>query len=400
MKIQITTPQELQNINNNLSGDYELVNNISLDSFSFTKLGNIATPFTGTFSGNNFTISKGSFINVGKDNIGLFGVVGDGAIIDDLKLDDCLVVCQSKGGFLAGSVLSGALIRNCSVTNSQSILNKDIYGNLIGYCEGTVIRCYSEDCIPRCYSVGGGLIGYTYQATISNCYSQSVVNVEDNIAGGLIGYCQESKLISCYSTGEVSCSGREKGGLVGKEDHSTSTICYWDTETSGMEDSPLGRGCRTSEMQTQTTFKNWDFIYIWNIIESNDYPTLNLNIDISCIEIESVRSNQTYSEVKRSNQINNLINRSNQVNIKDKRSNQISILINRNNQIDTEVKRDNQLQFEIERNNQIQSESERSNQINNLIYRSNQIQSESKRNNKINTTTKRNNKIEIEVSKC
>jgi hypothetical protein len=64
------------------------------------------------------------------------------------------------------------------------------------------------------------------------------------------------------------------GGFCGYEYNSIATSCYWDKETSGTLVSALGIGKTTAEMKTKSTFIDWDFNTIWNIIETETYPWL------------------------------------------------------------------------------------------------------------------------------
>ncbi|MDD4804465.1 MAG: InlB B-repeat-containing protein, partial [Candidatus Pacebacteria bacterium] len=51
------------------------------------------------------------------------------------------------------------------------------------------------------------------------------------------------------------------------------TSTYWDTQTSGTTTSAKGTGKTTAEMQTQSTFSEWDFTNVWVM---NGYPILRM----------------------------------------------------------------------------------------------------------------------------
>lgn len=65
------------------------------------------------------------------------------------------------------------------------------------------------------------------------------------------------------------------GGLVGRNDNSSISNSYWDIETSGTEVSDGGTGKTTSEMKTQETFVDWDFVNTWRILSTvnSGYPS-------------------------------------------------------------------------------------------------------------------------------
>ena len=57
-QITITTAAQLQQIRQNLGGNYVLANDIDLTGINFEPIGNASTPFTGSFNGNGHTIKS------------------------------------------------------------------------------------------------------------------------------------------------------------------------------------------------------------------------------------------------------------------------------------------------------------------------------------------------------
>lgn len=54
----ITSADDLQAINNNLSGKYILMGDIDLSGENWTPIGDLSDPFTGEFNGNGYTVSN------------------------------------------------------------------------------------------------------------------------------------------------------------------------------------------------------------------------------------------------------------------------------------------------------------------------------------------------------
>lgn len=271
MVIQISTVSDLQNVNNDLTAIYELVNDIDGGGTDIVKLGSEATPFTGEFRGNNYTISNINIFGVVENSKGLFAVIGDGGKVDDLKLLNIGVSGINYCGCLAGKVLTGATITNCSIVNPVNIIT-DYWGNLIGYCEGTVKRCYASGGSTRVNTYCAGLIGYCNGATVSNCYSQCNVSATD-YAAGFVAKSVNSTFTNCYCAGRVTVSDKNLGGFCVEQTGSTATSCYWDDDVAQVKYSALGTTKTTIEMQTEATFVDYDFNLIWSITASN-YPTL------------------------------------------------------------------------------------------------------------------------------
>ncbi len=194
----------------------------------FSPIGNSTTQFTGTYDGNDHTITGLTVTRSTTDGIGMFGYTSQPAVIKNL----------------------GQL--NVNITGHNFV------GGLVGYA-------YSPTSISNSYSTGsvsgnyvGGLVGYTSTGTsISNSYSTGLVS--GNFVGGFVGVSFGS-ISNSYSTGSVSGSSYV-GGLVGSVGGGSISNSFWDTQTSGQSSSAGGTGKTTAEMKTPSTFLNagWDF---------------------------------------------------------------------------------------------------------------------------------------------
>lgn len=249
MAILISTPQDLNNIRNNLSGDYELTNDIDMSSFgNFTPIGNYTTKFKGSLDGKGFKI-KNLTINISSQNVGLFG-------------------CTEN------ATISNVGIENANVTSNM----QNYVGIVVGYTFGTtsISNSYTTGQVNGQYGIGG-LVGYG-DAIINNCYSNATITGKGRV-GGLVGNLNvNSGIDKSYSTGLVTVTpdpNLYNGGLVGSVAGTPSiTNSYWDINTSGQTISAGGTGLTTSEMKTQSSYNNWDFISTWGI--NGDYPYLQV----------------------------------------------------------------------------------------------------------------------------
>jgi len=245
------------------------------------------SPFTGTFDGDNHTISHLTI--TGGGDLGLFGRTGSGAKISNLGLE---AVDVNGTGWCVGGLVGWNF---GSITTSYS--TGSVSG---GYCVGGLVGHNSEGSITSCYSTGtvsgkdsvGGLVGESCgvpaPSIITASYSTGSVIGDDDV-GGLVGsnggWFGMGSITNSYSTGAVS-GDRSVGGLVGRnlEDKGSITSSFWDIQTSGQTESAGGVGKATNEMQTAGTFLDagWDFVGetangtedIWWILEGKDYPRL------------------------------------------------------------------------------------------------------------------------------
>lgn len=104
---QINDAAGLDNIRNDLTGDYCLTADIDLAGYSdgdgWEPIGTNGSRFTGTFDGAGFTISNLTINSPSADFIGLFGYA-EGATIQNVVLTDVDVTGQDFVGGLMGEM--------------------------------------------------------------------------------------------------------------------------------------------------------------------------------------------------------------------------------------------------------------------------------------------------------
>jgi hypothetical protein len=314
----VATASDLCNVGNNLSAYYKQTADIDMAGVTFTPIGvSNTTAFTGTYDGDNHIISNLS-INATTDYTGMFTYV-NGGTLKNIKLYKEIV--NSTKGYTGG--LAGQIINNSSVTNCGSsgatITGVNYIGGLFGTCASNVSKCFvvglnmtgtsimlggfagainanvsSQVTISQCFVegtidgtgqtfIGGfiGMLGGYY--LVKDCYSKC--NVKGNMyvsgfvafAGGGTG---STVLSNCYTASPVTATTTNAGAFTGETGSSlTITNCYWDktisiiTTDKGNANSGYATAKTTAQMQTQSTFTNYDFTNIW-AINSGEYPHL------------------------------------------------------------------------------------------------------------------------------
>jgi hypothetical protein len=211
------------------------------------------TPFSGIFDGNAHTISHLTI--TGKSYLGLFGQLGNGAIISELGLD----AIDVEG-------------------------TDDCLGGLVGENSGGIIAdCYTSGNINGNREVGG-LVGCNSKGTVAYCYSTGKVLGESRI-GGLVGR-NDSEITNCYAANRV-LGNEQVGGLVGYSDvtfimSSQITNCYFLTgRDDGGPDNGHGFPLTDEQMKKPANFFGWDFVGkpdgphdIWAEPVKGGYPIL------------------------------------------------------------------------------------------------------------------------------
>jgi hypothetical protein len=275
--------------------------------------------FVGSYNGQAYKITNLSIDRPSTLNVGLFGLLGNGAIIRNVRLEGVSVKGRRGVGSLIGRVTGDTttLIERCYAvrgdgtdTVGSTVVGYDgATGGLVGSHNsvtetpgGTnnpvISQCFADldvswpvEVSPGVPNTGrkdkyGGLAGCTQKGTIMDSYARGSVTVNDAAAervGGLAGCAVlRGEILRSYSTGLVTSTGAFVGGLLGRisvpgqGNNGVVTDSYWDTETSGQSTSAGGFPRNTAQMKTQANFVGWDFNAIWAIDPAiNDgYPYL------------------------------------------------------------------------------------------------------------------------------
>ncbi|MCH8495864.1 MAG: T9SS type A sorting domain-containing protein [Balneolales bacterium] len=330
--IEVRTWNDLNNVRNNLSASYMLMNDLDSETAGFSAyqgaegfmpIGSSADPFTGTFNGNGYKIHNLK-INRATPNVGLFSFTLE-ATIQNLGLVDVDITAQSTdSGVLIGRAHATIVDKSYATgTFTQtSVESNSSFGGLVGRFHGgmmvsswsevnlTVVGLYAGGLIgsvsgfggtpaliDRCYATGnvsastrmiGGLIGqFGGSSTINNSYASGNA-VGDTQVGGLIGYkWRGATVTNSYARGVVNGTG-QVGGLIGFRDPdqppvvSTIENSYWKSDNAGAEagvgsGKPDGvTGLTEAQLKTEASFSSWNFTDIWGINPdfNNGYPYL------------------------------------------------------------------------------------------------------------------------------
>ena len=167
------------------------------------------TAYSGTFDGNDKTISGLYFHDEWTSYVGLFGYIKDGTV-KNVHIKDSYFYGDAFIGGLVGCVESGLVIDCSSSATVES--GSDYVGGIAGANMPTI----------------GGVVGLncaTYEtssATVTNCYNTGWVDSYDNLAGGIVGMNKadqdspKATIENCYNTGKLTVRSEIAGGIVGE----------------------------------------------------------------------------------------------------------------------------------------------------------------------------------------
>ncbi|MDD4261165.1 MAG: X2-like carbohydrate binding domain-containing protein, partial [Syntrophaceticus schinkii] len=219
---QVAIPEQLDNVRECLDKHFIQKADIDLSSYhtdgGWIPIGVSGSSFTGTFNGNGKTISNLTINRSTTDYVGLFGVTGATAQIQNMKLENTNVTGKQYTGALVGR--NEGTITDSYATGAVTGAGTYV-GGLVGFNTKAISGSYTTGTVNGQQRTGG-LAGEN-GGTITNSYATGAVTGAGTYVGGLVGF--NTKAISgSYTTGTVNGKKRT-GGLAG-ENKGTSTICY------------------------------------------------------------------------------------------------------------------------------------------------------------------------------
>lgn len=214
---------------------YVLIEDVDLSGISLGPIGRDEwNAFTGVFDGDGHVLSNLTIASSQSDNVGLFGYVANGRLLN-LGLEDVEIVGRNCTGALAGYLRGGDII-GCYATGRVN--GWEDVGGLIGYSrnEAQIARCYSL-CDVTGREIVGGLAGNLNSTHLTDCLSGGIqvsVGIQE-CAGGLLGRFYRHRVENSLSLASVEDKGRS-GGFIGLVASSGSRFSgsFWSVTGSGL----------------------------------------------------------------------------------------------------------------------------------------------------------------------
>lgn len=172
-----------------------LPEDIDLGGAKLTPIGTTANPFRGTFNGNNHAISN-YIIEGNNSNVGLFGVVRDGALKNITIKNATINGNEAVAGLVGNAIINK--IENCDAEN-VTVIAKHWVGTIAGYAYANYNGCDVKDSnVTAEWTTDtkldngdkvGGLVGYMGEGTysVTNCTASKVKVIGGRDVGGLVG---------------------------------------------------------------------------------------------------------------------------------------------------------------------------------------------------------------------
>ena len=305
--IEIRTIAELYNINNNMSGNYKLMNDIDMTNDvavggDWDFMGNGWEPigsngiytskaFTGTFDGDGHKIIGMRIVvntkpsGTGTIYLGLFS--NNAGTIKNLDIDSTSKV---SNGYYSGGICAynSGNISNC--INAASVSSYQYSGGISAYSKsGNIIDChntgyiysYSSD-TSNYYAFSGGISGHTESGEIKNCYNLGSISSSSNISRSKY-YTSDAQSVSSYSF---------SGGICGRN-NSIVNSCYNAGSVSSLAKSRI-IGNTPYTLTAPTQLSSYSYAYCGGICGLSN----NNNI-ANCYNTKKITSTATSSSEDR-----------------------------------------------------------------------------------------------------
>ena len=294
----ISNDHRLQCMNNDLSANYILTQNINASGTSnwnggkgLITIGDAVNPFYGSLNGQGFQLEGLTINRPDQRYVGLFGET-DTAIIENIGVTDANITGEYAVGGVVGVKSQGKILNSYStgsITATEDPVEAGGAGGIVGRSSGTILNSHSTASIYG-KTASGGLAGRNYYGgNITNSFARGDVAGTENV-GGLVGDNYEdgevTSIEASYSTGDVNGT-INVGGFVGRNINADVSTSYWDDEAAiviedGVEKEGYSAGAAnalvTSQMQgssAETNMQGFDFTNTWRTIQDpDDYPRL------------------------------------------------------------------------------------------------------------------------------
>jgi filamentous hemagglutinin family protein len=258
----VNSVTDLQNIENDLTGNYALGKDIDASNAAFTTLGYVsAIPFTGQFDGMWHTIS-----NLSPRFDALFNEVGAQGVVRDVNVnskvgttvfffDGTAILAIQNYGTIANVFTSGSIV-------SEGSDSGDSFAGLVAENYGLIARSGSNATVSADGATAGLVIGN--QGTITESYMAGSVTSSSShgFAGGLVA-SNTGTITQSFVTGPVRSVSRFVGAICVDGCDGIGNDVYWDVQTTGQSSSggnlSASNGLTTAQMSDTASFVGWDF---------------------------------------------------------------------------------------------------------------------------------------------
>jgi len=295
----VTTVAELQSINDDLDAHYVLGEDIDAagsdelnNGRGFTPIARGTTGFEGHLDGQNHTIRNLTVERPRTSNVGLFAILDEEAVVENLALTNVSLTGYGPVGAVAGS--SEGTVQSVLVRGELEA-TQTVAGGVVGaVSKEPVIRRAAAN-VRVVGDQAGGLLGTGVRgSTVISAYARGAVE-GDTHAGGLIEDGADV-VRNTYSTGSVSATNRE-GALIGQSLNGAQiSASYWNEQDAGVDDAmgfkqSTGEGgteLRRGQMRGANATEHMArLLEDGGFVPTDSYPVLGAHVSEMSVTVQS-----------------------------------------------------------------------------------------------------------------
>lgn len=237
------------------------LNNDTSEFVAWTPIGSSTKVFSGTFDGNNKTIS-GLYVSAASGYQGLIGFMESGTVKNVTVADSYFSGTTNIGAVVGcyGQTGTASIVTNCHNVNSVVIASNYYVGGVVGgqYAPATshaqivLSDCSNSGSVTGAQHYVGGIIGYAEYfsegAAISNCTNTGTITCTSTSrsqgTGGIAGYFGGSsavkvEIVGCTNSGTIQITEGGKqdymGGIIGRNSYGHISGCKNTGTISGYQ---------------------------------------------------------------------------------------------------------------------------------------------------------------------
>lgn len=320
--IKIYTKEDLDNVKNNMSGSYVLMNDIVFDDSDYVKggdfynsgmgwfpIGTQSTPFKGKFDGNNHAI-KNLYINNPNDywqglfgfavnveiknlrmeNVNITGKNYVGAICGEMKYKSNIINCIVKGSVKGTDTVGGLLGQHYAGQGGTGISNSINYANVEADCNAGGIcgkisdngdwikinSCRNSGTVTANKSCAAGIVAASdgdYRDRRNNifyCYNTGNITAPDKCSG-IVCDTIYTDVKHCYTIGKITADTNYSAIASNASYYTDIIFCYYLDESIENPTTVTGILKSEDQLRKQSTFEQWDFENTWTISKNKEY---------------------------------------------------------------------------------------------------------------------------------
>jgi hypothetical protein len=237
----IKNPSDINYLKTYGDAVFLLKNDVDFSGIYLTPIGDFDAPFEGTFlNPDNFTLSNLTVSAGALTNVGFFGVLANGAIVDGLRINNIsFIVSDGDNSLNLGAVcgVSYGIIKNCHISGVEIDISNYLsnVGGLVGFLiNGEICDSFvsGEIASGGTFNNVGLIVGQSSGGEIENVVSSSCnIDAVNMSTAGAIGKSEYSLIKSIEVNGIIKAF--KTGGIVGESRRDTISDCSVIAELYG-----------------------------------------------------------------------------------------------------------------------------------------------------------------------